>query len=513
MEFNEHSRKANALLVSASGVIQQAVQVFGNFIYRTIFLMFLTKEYLGIQGLFSNILQLFSLAELGIGSAILYSMYKPFAEHDSRKISALVRFYSKVYHLLALLVLIMGFCFYPFIGWLVDVSEVPADVNLTVVYFLFVLQSVVSYLFVYRQSLLSADQRNHVVSLFNCGLLLTSYVIRSIVLACTKNFELVLLSDIVTNLVLNGLFSLWITRRYGSVFRCKEELPREEKMAIFKNTGGLLCHKIGSVVVTSTDNIVLTKFVSLVATGIYSNYATIVLAITNLANRVLSGLIPTIANYILNKTKEESHKLFRCLLYGNLWIASFTTVCLYLLLNPFIEVWQDSSFLLEQSVVAWICLQHYLQVARLSSNVFISGCGLFMRDRVRPLIESVLNIVVSVVLAQRIGIQGVFIGTCVSGVCTYFWREPYLVFKNYFHRSQWGYWVTQAAWMLLTLAMCAAGQWLFAGISSSLAGFMCKMLIAAVVPNVLILLLTCRTEECRYFLGFANNLIRKKRGA
>lgn len=512
MDFNEHSRKVNALLVSASGLIQQVVQILGNLIYRTIFVKFLSEEYLGIQGLFSNILQLFSLAELGIGSAILYSMYKPFAEHDSKKISALVRFYSKVYNLLAVLVLVMGICFYPFIGSIVDVSEVPGDVNLTLVYFLFVLQSVVSYLFVYKQSLLAADQCNHLVSLFSCGLLVASYVARSIVLAYTRKFELVLLSDIVINLLLNGLFSLWITWRYGSVFKCKEALPREDKAAIFKNTGGLLCHKIGSVVVTSTDNIVLTKFVSLAATGIYSNYSTIVMAITNIANRVLSALTPTIANYILNKEKEESHTLFRYILYGNLWLASFTTICLYLLLNPFIEVWLNSSFLLSKTVVAWICMQHYIQVARLTANIYVNSCGLFMRDRIRPLIESVLNIVISVVLAKTIGITGVFIGTCVSGACTYFWREPYLVYKNYFQKGQWQYWLTQIAWLLLTVAMCAVGDWAFAAVPAGLIGFVCKVALAAVVPNAVILLLTFRTEECRYFIGLAGNVIRKKRG-
>lgn len=513
MDFNKHSRKTNALLVSVSGLIQQVVQILGNFVYRTVFLMFLSKEYLGIQGLFSNILQLFSLAELGIGSAILYSMYKPFAEHDSEKISALVRFYRKVYNLLAVLVLVMGICFYPFIGGIVDVSEVPSDVNLTLVYFLFVMQSVVSYLFVYKQSLLTADQRNHLVSLFTGGLQIASYVVRTIVLACTRKFEMVLVGDIALNLLLNGLFSMWITRRYSGVFQGKSELAQEDKKAIFKNTGGLLCHKIGYVVVTSTDNIVLTKFVGLVATGIYSNYATIVTAVGNIANRVLSGLTPTIANYILNKSKEESYGLFKCLLFGNLWLASFTTVCLYLLLNPFIEVWQDSSFLLSQAVVAWICLQHYLQVARLTANIFVTGCGLFMRDRVRPLIESILNVVISVVLAKAIGIAGVFIGTCVSGACTYFWREPYLVFKNYFQRGQGRYWLTQVGWLLLTMVMCWAGERIFAGMPGGLMGFVWKMLLAAAAPNVVILLLTARTEECRYFLSLLKNFIQRKRGA
>ncbi len=510
MDYNNHSRKANAMLTSGAGLIQQALQIIGNFAYRTVFLLFLSKEYLGIQGLFSNILQLFSLAELGIGSAILYSMYKPFASRDTEKISALIHFYSKVYNLLAVLVLGLGICFYPFIGSVVNLSEIPGDVNLTVVYFLFVAQSVVSYLFVYKQSILTADQRNYMVSLFSSGLLLASYAVRIIVLVCTRHFELVLLSDIVVSLLLNWGFSIWITRKYSGVFREKPKLSREDKAEIFKNTGGLLCHKIGTIVVTSTDNIVLSKYVSLVAVGIYSNYATIVSAITNLVNRVLASLVPTITNYILTKPKEDSYDLFRKLLFLNLWLASFTTVCLYLLLNPFIELWLDRTFLLPQMAVTWICIQHYLQVSRITANNFVTGCGLFMRDKIRPLIESVLNIAISVVLAKAIGIAGVFIGTCVSGLCTYYWREPYLVFKNYFVKGFWKYWAAQVVWMCMTIALCWGGTVLFAKIGAGLPNFLLKILIATVVPNVLIAILTIRTRECRYYTDMLIKAVRSR---
>lgn len=500
MEFNNRSRNVNALLASASGIIQQIVQILGNFVYRTIFLLILSKEYLGINGVFSNVLQLFSLAELGIGTAILYSMYKPFSERDTEKIGAYVRFYKSVYHSIALVVAVLGVCFYPFIESIVDVSEVPGDVNLTAVYFLFVLQSVSSYLFVYKQSVLTADQRTHVVSLFNSGLLLAAYAVKLIVLMVTRTYELVLFSDILTNLLINGCFSIWISVKYRSIFQVQAELPKEEKRRIYKDTGGLLCHKVGSIVVTGTDNIVLSKYVGLAAAGIYSNYAMIISAITNLAVRVFGSLVPTIANYILNKTKEESYGLFKRLLFANMWIASFTTVCLFLLLNPFIELWLDDSFLLPQMVVALVCLQHYLQVSRVTANNFINGCGLFMRDRIRPLIEGSVNLVVSVVLAKMIGIAGVFIGTCVSGVITYYWREPWLLSKNVFSKGFGEYWLIQAGWFALTAAMCWGGSVLFAHISSTLGGFVLKVLLAGTVSNLIILILTFRTAECRYFL-------------
>ncbi len=500
MDFNKRSRKANALLASSSGVIQQAAQIFGNFLYRTIFLYFLSKEYLGINGLFSNVLQLFSLAELGIGNAILYSMYKPFAEKDEKKISALICFYKKIYNALAILVVVMGLGFYPFLSTIVNLSEVPADVNLTAVYFLFVGQSAVSYLFVYKQSLLTADQHSHLISLFGTFLQLTDYGVRILVLVLTRDFVLVLLGGILWHLLLNWIFSLWITRKYNGIFKENRMLEAADRKQIFTHTGGLLCHKIGYIVVTGTDNIILSKFVSLAAVGIYSNYATLITAITNVVNRIIASLVPTVANYVLNKTQDDSHTLFKRMLFINLWLSSFTTVCLFLLLNPFIELWLDETYLLSLPAVACICLQHYLQSARLTANTFINSCGLFHLDKFRPLAESAINLTVSIVLAKFIGITGVFIGTCVSGICTYFWREPHLLYKRFFGRSAFQYWLIQLLWLGITIAICYSGTLLFSLLENTLLHFIFKVCIAAVVPNLILLLLTFRTADCRYVM-------------
>ncbi len=502
MSFNNQSRSKNALFASVFGVLQQVLTVVGNFVYRTVFLMLLSKEYLGISGLFSNILQILSLAELGIGSAIVFSMYKPFADQDTKKIAALIRFYKNVYHMIGLVIALLGLCLYPFLSFFVDFGQIPSDVNITLVYFLFVLQSVVSYLFVYKQSLLIADQRNHLVLSFTGMLTLASFAVRIAALVMTKNFALMLLCDVIFVLLCNFLFSIWITKKYRDIFRIKERLTKEEKSRIYRDTGGLLCHKIGSVVVSGTDSIVLSKFVSLISVAIYSNYATIISAISNVAVRVFSSVLPSVANFIHKKTKEESSDLFYRLFFANMWIASFTTICLYLLLNPFIQVWLDESFLLPQSVVIWICIQHYLQVARLTANNFINACGLFMRDRIRPLIESVLNLVISVVLALRLGIVGVFIGTVVSGAFTYFWREPHLVFRCYFEKKTRKYWLLQLAWFALTAVLCVAIGALFAFFGTGFSAFVIKCVLALILSNCAIFLCVFRTQEFGYYFSF-----------
>ena len=511
MDVNRKSRQSSALLASLGGIAQQLTQILGNFIYRTVFLMILSEEYLGINGLFSNILQLFSLAELGIGTAISYNLYSAFARQDKQETGALIHFYKNVYHIIALAVLAMGLCFYPFIGSIVNTSEIPSDVNITVVYFLFVLRSVSSYLFVYKQSVVSADQRTHLVALFSSGSTIAGYVIKIAALAWTKNYNAVLLIDTLFALALNWGFSLWITKKYKDIFRVDARLPRAEKWTIVKNTFGLMCHKIGGVVATSTDNIVLSKYVSLRAVGLYSNYAVIVSSITALGSKVMANLIPTVANYVMTKSKDDSYGMFKKVLYINLWITSFTTVCLYFLLNPFITLWLGEKFLLSKLVVAVVCLQHYLLFSRQAADVYTSSCGLFALDKIRPLIEAGLNLVISVVLAKEIGIAGVFVGTCISNFLTVWWRQPYLVIKRFFNRSSWEYWWTQIKWFVLTVGICFILDGLFHNAGGSIWMFLLRGVAAVALSIGSVALLTFKTEEFCYLLTFVmTKLLRRK---
>lgn len=502
MKFNLKSRKITAILSSSAGVVQQLTQVFGGFIYRTIFLMILDKAYFGITGLFTNILQMFSLTELGIGVALVYSLHKHYANQNMDVVRGLVKFYKRVYWLIAGIVMTLGICFYPFIELVVDISEVPPEVNLGRVYFLFLAQSVVGYLFAYRHSVLAVRQQQYLTSLFSSVTLIAGYIIRTVLLVTWKNYELLLFVGIACDILMEWLFFLWIGHHNKDVLEGPSELPQSEKTEIYRNTLGMMCHKVGSIVVTSTDNIVLSKYVSLAAVGIYSNYLTLISAISGLVNRIFYAIQPTVTNYVVSNTKEDNKILFFKLLHINLWVASFTTVCLYLLLNPFIgTVWLDQSFVFSRSVVAVICLQYFIQITTTTAGTYVSSCGLFHRDKIRPLIESAVNLSVSIIFTKKIGIAGVFVGTCVSGIFTYYWRQPYLVFHNVLGSGLVRYWMTMFGWFALTVGMCLFGDWLFPYIGNTLWGFVLKLLIAVLGSNAVIIVFTFRSEGFRYLLN------------
>lgn len=501
MKFNEDSRQKNAMLASVSAIFEQLISVASVFIYRTIFLSVLSKEYLGIEGLFTNILQLFSLAELGIGTTILYRMYKPFAEKNVNSISAHVRFYKNVYHGIAVITATIGLILFPFIESIVDASDVPGDVNLKLVYALFVLQSVASYLFVYKQSIIQANQRAYLVSTFTTTLTVINVIVKVVVLMVTRKYELVLMASIAITILTNWAFSVWITREYKEVFQNQTKLSKEEQKDIIKDTTGLMCHKVGFIVLTSTDNIVLSKMVSLAAVGIYTNYATITAAVSMLLTKMLNSFTPTIGNFIVNYEKDAVEDLYKKLLFVNFWFTSFCTVCLYVLLNPFIEIWLDNTFTLDMFTVMVICAQFYIKSSQTMNEAFINAAGLFTRDRIRPLIESLLNLVISIVLAKEIGIAGVFIGTCVSSLLTCFWRQPYLLYKHVFKNRPTYLVVNQIVWVVLTALMCWGVQTLCAQLPITILGFIVRLLICGIGINVLYLILWHRSAAFKYFLG------------
>lgn len=510
MKFNEDSRQKNAMLASVFAIVEQLVSVASVFIYRTIFLSYLSKEYLGIEGLFTNILQLFSLAELGIGMTILYRMYKPFAEKDVDGISAHVHFYKNVYHGIALLTTVIGACLYPFIDSIVNTSDVPSDVNLRLVYVLFVLQSVASYLFVYKQSIIQANQRAYLVSGFTTTLTVINVVIKIVVLVLTRKYELVLMASIVSTILINWIFSLWITHEYKEIFQNKTQLSKEQKKDIIKDTTGLMCHKVGFIVLTSTDNIILTKMVSLAAVGIYTNYATITSAVQMLLTKMLNSFTPTIGNFMVNYEKDAVEDLYKKLLFVNFWFTSFCTVCLYVLLNPFIEIWLDETFLLSGFTVAVLCSQFYIKSSQTINEAFINAAGLFTRDRIRPLIEAALNLVISIVLAKEIGIAGVFIGTCISSLLTCYWRQPYLLYKHVFKNSPRHFIINQIIWVVLTCVMCFAVQMICQNLPITIVGFLIRLVICGIGINLVYLVLWHRSAAFKYFFGIVVDKIRRR---
>lgn len=501
--FNHNSRTHNVVRISMVGVCCNAVNIIMGFVYRTIFLFFLNSSYLGINGLFSNILQLLSFAELGITSAISFRLYEPISRNDVNKVGQLMGFIKNVYHVVAFVIFIVGMMIYPFINYFVkDTSEIPADVNLHFIYILFLFQTISSYMFVYKQTLVVSDQRQYMISLLNSLINLIRYVFQIIILAIYKDFTLTLIIGIVTSLFFNFIVSIWITCCYKDVFAVKEKLSKTERHKIFNDTKATLCHKIGYTVLNSTDNIVLSRFVGLVSVGIYSNYSLVITSLNSLLSQLLGNFTASLGNAHVELPKEKRYGVFRRLFFLNLWIASVCTICLYNLLNDFIVIWLGKDMLLDELVVIVLCFQFFFETSRYIQISYISACGLFVKDKIRPLIEAVINLLFSILLVLKLGIAGVFLGTIISHLATVFWREPYLLFRYEFKKSSLEYWKYYVEFFFITMMASVFFRWLFLDIvcvQMNIVTWFVKAVIIFLCANVINVILFCRNEDFSFY--------------
>ena len=498
------------LRASFVGATCNLINTILGFIYRTIFIKVLSSSYLGINGLFSNILQILSFADLGISTAIVYRFYEPISKNDVTKVGQLMNFFKKVYNGVASIILVAGLSLLPFLNQFIkESSEIPSDINLQEVYLLFLLQTLSSYLFVYKQTILSADQKQYIVSLIQTFITFLRYAIQVAILLVTQKYIWALVSSILLNLLLNLIFSEWVSHKYKDVFSIKESISKEEKKEIFDDTKATLCHKIGGTVLNSTDNIILSRYVGIVATGLYSNYSMILSSLSSVLNQVFGSFTSSLGNAHVEQTKEQKYISYRRLLFGNLWATSICTVCLYSLLNDFITIWLGPNMLLDSLTVMVLCIQFFMETARIISMSYTNGCGLFIRDKIRPVIEAAINLIVSIIMTNLLGIAGVFVGTIASHLCTVFWREPYLLYRYEFGKTMQEYWIYYAFSALSTIILCAFFSWIstccFLPICGFI-GFFLKASMIFIVGNIIAVILFNKHPD---FVFYKNLFLRK----
>ena len=267
----ESSRTSKSIRNTIVALCEQGVYNIMSFLCRTVFIYTLGKTYLGFSGLFSDILTLLSLAELGVGTAILYSMYKPAATGDHRRVAALLNLYKKVYNTIGILITIIGLCLTPFWGFLI--SDIPDMPEIPIIYLLYLLNTTASYFFVYKKSILITDQKSYISSLIYISTTTAQNILQIVFLLLTHNFIVYLIIQVVCTMANNIAISIYVDRHYSYLKEYKnEQLDKESKVAIYNNVKAMFVSKLSSAVVTSTDNLLISKFVSTIVLGLYSNY-------------------------------------------------------------------------------------------------------------------------------------------------------------------------------------------------------------------------------------------------
>lgn len=504
------SRTENSIRNVKTALFFQAVSILTSFFTRKIFVQVLTQEYLGLNGTFTNILSMLSLAELGIGSAITYSLYKPLAEHDEKQIAATMALFRQTYHVIALVVTLLGAALAPFLPILIhDLPDIP---RIRLIYLLFVLNTALSYFGVYKQSLIIADQRRYIVSVCSFTLNILLHIIQALTLWITRNYFVYLGLQIGKTLLENLILFYIANRLYPYVNGAKaRSLNPETKSTIIKNTKAMITHKIGAVVIFGTDNLLIAYFVGAAAVGLYSNYTMITNGLNGIYSQLFSSLTASVGNLGAVSDSKKALPVFRRINFAGSWLYGFSAVCLVVLFNPFIALWVGREYLFNQGIVILIALNFYVTGMRQAALTFRDAYSLYWYDRHKPVVESIVNLAVSVVLAVPLGVAGIFIGTFVSTMATCFWIEPLVLFRYGLKSSLWPYFKDYAVNSLITLLTAVVVWNICAALpGSGLPLFAAKMAVCAVAGNLGYLLVYRRREEFRYFVElFVSQFIRK----
>lgn len=501
------SRTYNSLKNISISMIEQIVSTILIFVTRTVFIHVLGETYLGLNGLFCNILSLLSLSDLGVGTAILYSMYKPKANEDYAKVLALLGMYKKIYCCVGIAMTFFGLAIMPFLGWFVsDVQDISLKF-LAIIYFLYLINTTITYFFSYKKSILIIEQDNHIISISQLFICIIQNISQIAILLVLKSFLFYLVLQIGCTLLNNIWISNYVNRHYEYLKKNPCVLDKNTLLELKHNILAMFLSKVSSVVVTSTDNLLISKFVSTIILGYYSNYVLIINMLRMIFTKIFEALAGSIGNAVALKSKKEIRKVFKQIFFANYWLISMTTICLYILLNPFIDLWIGSSYLLNQSIVFLLCLNFYMRFIRNTQLAFIDAFGLYWEIRWKSIVETIINLIVSLILLVnfRLGIQGVLLGTFVSNLFTNFWYEPYLIYVYQFEINVKEYFVEFGIYIIHTLCVGTIVYFL----SQSTPYFFMKTLICLFVINAIYIILYGKNEMFIQYKKILYELLKK----
>lgn len=510
--MEERSRTEYSAINTTVAVISRMVAILMGFATRVVFTHTLSESYVGINGLFTDILNVLSLTELGVGTAITYALYRPIAEKDTRRQQILMRMYRTFYRVTAICVAGIGLALIPFMDVLM--KNRPEVDHLILIYLLYLANSVLSYLLVYKKTLIEAYQMNYLVLLYQTAFLVIQDVCQIVVLVTTRNFILFLVIYIVCTLMNNFLISRKADRLFPYLKEpCTQKLPQEERQDIFRNIKAMLMHKLGNVVVNNTDNLIISSFVGVIAVGIYSNYFLLIGSVRQVLDQVFQGITASVGNLGATEKSDRIRDVFELSFFIGQWLYGFAAICLYELLNPFVEISFGSNYVFTRDIVLILCINFFINGTRKAVLTFRDSMGLFWFDRYKALVEAALNLIISIVLVKMYGTLGVFLGTLASTLLTSVWVEPYVLYRHRLQRSPAKFYLQYAVYVAIMAIVWALTD----RICGLMAGniwwvLFVRLLICVIVPNTLLLLIYFRKKEFIRLRKRAAKMLEKRRG-
>ncbi len=504
------NRTRNATINLIFSVLLRVYRIVIPFLMRTVFIYTIGIEFLGLNSLFTSVLQVLNLAELGVGSAMVYSMYKPIAEDDNKTICALMRLYKIYYRLIGLAVLVLGICLVPFLPKLIK-GSVPEGISIYILYFMHLGCTVLSYwLFAYKNSLLTAYQRSDVASKVSLVVDTLKYIAQLFTLFILKNYYCYVLVILVMQVVENIVVAMCVNKMYPK-YHAKGKLEKEEVAKINQRIKDLFTAKIGMVIINAADTIVISAFLGLTMLAIYQNYFYIVSSIIGLMSTIYASCRAGIGNSLIVETEEKNYQDLSAFTLMIGWVSTVGVTCLLCLMQPFMVLWMGESRLLSMGCVICFCIYFFVFEINQLLSTYKDAAGIWRKDRFRPMITAFTNLFMNLILVNYIGIYGVLLSTVLS---TLLIGMPWLLrnlFTELFHKNLNEYVLGLLKHLCIAMLSCTVSFLLCAIIpDNGLITLLVKALICFLVSNCILFSVWRKKEEFVKLTGILKRLVQKK---
>ena len=504
------TRTQNVSINVVISLLCQFVNLAFSFISRTVFIKTLGVDYLGVNGLFTNVLTILSFAELGIGNSIIFSMYKPLADKDEEKLSSLMDLYRKSYTVIGITVALAGICIVPFIDIIVkDDPTIVEDIRL--LYLLFLTNSVCSYCFVHKKSIIIADQRNYLI----IGITETIYVLQVlaqiIVLYTTHNFILFLIIQIICTLLGNIASSVLANYLYPFLRKKAVPLEKKESQVIFKNVRALVLYKFGSVILNGTDNILISSLVGVNAVGLVSNYVLLSSSCNKVLQKITEAFTASIGNLNATASPQEQNAVFKKIFLITAWIYGYASVGLATVSQHFISIWIGEEYLLSIFVLLSIIAEFYVKGVHFVASTYRTTLGFFVEGKWSALLAAAINLILSVLLCKVIGLAGILVATPIARILSIGIVDPVMVFHKGFKKSAIEYYRTYIIHLLINIVI---GLTCYIVLSCSniqgVLGVLVDIVVVTILYNLIMLALFYKTKIFRELMCMLKGIIRKR---
>lgn len=502
-------RSDNTIKNSVWGIIYHIIYVILGFIGRWVFIKILDVEYYGLNGLFSSIITMLSIADLGIGFSMSYNLYKPLAEQDEKLISKLMNLFKKVYVKIGIGVMLFGIAFTPFLRFFIHTDFSMNFIQM--IFIIFIFENASSYFFSYNVILLIADQKNYISTIFETLINVVQLTLRTIILIVTKNYIFYLTSGILVRIIGNLIRYLWIEKHYPYLKKYRgKELSAESKAKVFCDAKNIMVHKISSASIGAVDNILIATLKNGVAmVGYYTSYQLILNVVNGLAGQFINSYQASLGNLYALEGREKTYTIFKKSNFVAFWVASFCMCCLFSLMHDFIALWLGKRFIIDNFTIEIAIVNLGLTILFDPLSKVVNAAGIFAKDKIYSIFECIINLVLSIALLKLYGIIGIFIGTTIGIIISSILRGKNVV-KHFLDKSYWEY-IKQLSYyvvviiiecnvvILLSSAVYGRNQWIH---------FLMKILICIIIPNAVNTLLFYKTEEFCYIKKLIKGMIK-----